>query len=134
MEAHALKEIARSSLQNSGAPARRSRSLTTTKARRKRYSILSLKEEIQTVLAEMRREVRIRALLHQELIIVTTEVEKELILGLIQSSRDAITGLEQRCRRIRSDAVIMGIEPEELEGKPPNPVRIDPSTTVRTLR
>jgi len=104
------------------------------KATRKRYNINGLKKEIQIVLAEMRREVRIRTLLLQELLDTTTAVERELIEGLLKNNKDTIAGLERRSKQIRKDAIIMGVRPEELEARTLDPVQIPASETVNTLR
>jgi len=90
--------------------------------------------EMQIVLAEMRREVRIRTLLLQELLSVTTAVERDLVEDLLKNNKETITGLERRCKRIRKEALIMGVRPEELEARTLDQIQIPASATAFTLR
>ena len=102
-------------------------------ATRKRYDVKSLKTEMQTVLAEMRREVRIRTLLLHELLSATTAVERDLIEDLLKNNKETIAGLERRCKRTRKEALVMGVKPEELEARTLDPIQIPASATAFTL-
>ncbi len=114
--------------------AHRSLARPKPKTSRKRYNLKGLKMEMQIVLAEMRREVRIRTLLLQELLSVTTAVERDLVEDLLKNNKETITGLERRCKRIRKEALIMGVRPEELEARTLDQIQIPASATAFTLR
>ncbi len=115
-------------------PTHRSLARPKPNATRKRYDVKSLKKEMQTVLAEMRRELRLRTLLLHELLGATTAVERDLVEDLLKNNKETIAILERRCKRIRKEGLVMGVKPEELEARTLDQIKIPASATAFTLR
>jgi len=77
-----------------------------------KINIRMLKREIKSLIYELEREFRMRKLLTSEIMDVETKVEKDLIMELLNTTKDTIHQLEARAERFR-----MALESLEAKAK-----------------